>query len=128
MTGFGRKQTIANGSNRPLTAIQGRCRERRLSDRKAVVRLPRSERSWRLFSIGHPRQFAIHWAWGDVNGWRSRCHRALERRTESASRLAQPHEALSLGTRGRTEKKNAGNGRPLGLSSLLTPGVVNQLG
>ncbi len=32
------------GRNRPKPAIQGRCRERPLSDRKAVVRLPRSVR------------------------------------------------------------------------------------
>jgi hypothetical protein len=29
---IGRKQTIANGSNRPKSVIQGRWRERRLSD------------------------------------------------------------------------------------------------
>jgi hypothetical protein len=48
----GSKPRQLKGRNRPITAIQGRCRERRLSDRKAVVRLSRSAR--RLIVIcGH---------------------------------------------------------------------------
>ena len=37
MTVSGRKQTIAKGSNRPNSAIQGRSRERRLWDHKADI-------------------------------------------------------------------------------------------
>ncbi len=44
MTVDGRKPTFANDRNRPKTAIQVRRRERPLSDRKTVVRLPRSVR------------------------------------------------------------------------------------
>ncbi len=38
----------------------------------------------------------------------------------------KPHKALSLGSVGRTEKKNVGNGRPLGSGLLFSAGVVNQ--
>ena len=40
----------------------------------------------------------------------------------------KPHKALSLGSVGRTQKKNMGNGRPLGSGLLFSAGVVNQLG
>jgi hypothetical protein len=92
-------------------------------------------RAWQFpFSIPCGTPKTCRPAWQGKRRWIASSRLGLARWPARRSKerpivaLGKPYEALSLSSVGRTEKKNTGNGRPLDLSSLFTPGVVNQIG